>query len=139
MESEVQEKVATALTPELKQAYVDAIRILFNGVLTATPDQINERVIADVDKMLKEIATCSKALANLGFDLVYDLILDKKVEEGLKTVIENFLVRYFTLNKVKDIIQDWVLKMVSDVRFKICLDSARVNWKSRIAEDLLDL
>ena len=38
MESDVQEKTATVLTPELKQAYVDVIVLLFNNVLTATPD-----------------------------------------------------------------------------------------------------
>ena len=139
MESEVQEKASTALTPELRQAYVDAIRILFKGVLTASPDQINGQVVADVDAMIKEIARCSQAMSKLGFELIYEITLGQAVGNITESILDFILVRMAVNDKVQDIIEKWVLKLMDDFRYRPCLEAARVNWKSRVEIDLLDI
>ena len=139
MESEVQEKAATALTPELKQAYVDAIRILFNGVLTASPDQINTQIVADIDAMIGEIAKCSQAMSRLGFELIYEVTLGQAVGSVTESILDFILVRMAVNDKVQDLIEKWVLKLTDDFRYRPCLEAARVNWKSRVEIDLLDI
>ena len=139
MELEVQEKAATALTPELKQAYVDAIRILFNGVLSASPDQINDQVIADVDAMFVEIAKCSQAMSRLGFELIYELTLGMALGKITGSLIGNFFLRAKVEEKIQDKVEQWVLGLTSDFRYRPCIEGAKVNWKSKIELDLLDI
>ena len=139
MESVAQEKAAVELTPTLKQAYVDAIRILFKGVLTATPEQINSQVVADVDAMMVEIAKCSEAMSKLGFELIYEITLGKYVGSITGSVIRNIFIKSKVDQKIQGMIEDWVLKLSSDFRYRPCLEGARVNWKSKIEIDLLDI
>ena len=135
MESVAQEKAATELTPELKQDYVDVIALLFDGVITATPDQINNQVIVDVDTMMKEIAKCSQKMASFGFDVVYKLTLGSVI--GM--VIDSFIKRFATNAVVKATIKEWVKALASNYQFSACLSAAQVNWKSKVEIDLLEI
>ena len=133
----IQEK--KTLTQELKKVYADTIGILFNGVLRATPDQINDQVVTDVDKMLVEVARCSEAVSNLGFDALYELILSTPVGKAVDNIIENFFLHYKVTTKIEAVLKSWVLTLASKYQYRPCLDGARVNWKSKIELDLLDI
>ena len=135
MESEVQEKAATELTPELKQAYVDVIDLLFNGVLKAQLDQINEQVVVDIDTMMVEIAKCSQKMAEFGFDIVYKLTLGTAIGK----IVDGFIQSKGSSAAVKSTLKKWVMELASHRQFAPCLNGARVNWKSRIELDLLDI
>ncbi len=50
---------------QVKEAYAKAIEVLFGGVVQASPDDITEQVIQDVDKMISEIANCSQNIAKI--------------------------------------------------------------------------
>lgn len=50
---------------QVKEAYAKAIEVLFGGVVQASPNEITEQVIQDVDKMISEIANCSQILPRL--------------------------------------------------------------------------
>ena len=135
IESEVQEKAATELTPELRQAYVDAIEILFAGVIEADTGQISDDVIHDVDKMLVEISKCSEKISSLGFDLLYKVTLCSVIGK----VIENLILRYSTNLVVKKTLKEWVIALSSNYQFSPCLNAARINWKSKVEIDLLGI
>ena len=133
----IQEK--KMLTQELKNVYANTIGIVFNGVLRATPEQINDQVVTDVDKMLVEIAQCSKGVSSFGFDVLYQLILSNPVGKAVDNIVENFFLHYKITTKIEDVLKDWVMALASKYQYRPCLDGARVNWKSKIELDLLNI
>ena len=135
MESVAQDKAATVLTPELKRAYADVIDLQFNNVIKATPDQINQQVVDDIDTMMIEIAKCSQAMAQFGFEVVYKLTLATAVGK----IIDGFIKSKGTNAAVKFTLKKWVTELASRRQFAPCLNGARVNWKSKIELDLLDI
>lgn len=60
---------------ETKSEYVDAINILFNGVIyDVSEDRINEEVMRLTDQMIIELSKPSEVLASSGFDIIYNSI-----------------------------------------------------------------
>lgn len=132
----VTEKVG--LTSEVKQSYANVIKILFDGVLSAEPDQINDQVVEHVDTMLREIAKCSEAIKKLAFETLYSVI-NLPLGGLTSSIIMNWYINNQANGKIEDIIEEWVIALTSDYKFRPCLEGARVNWKSTIEIDLLGI
>ena len=127
------------VTSQVKQIYANLIGILFNGAVTATPDQISNQVITDVDAMMIAIAKCSQPFKEATFKVIYNVIIGKFVGKFVESIVENFILREHIEGKIEDLIQDWVLSLVKDYQFRPCVDGARLNWRSPIEIDLLGI
>jgi len=132
----------TTLTPELRQAYHDAVQTLFAGTLQSTPDDINQEVVDDIDTMMIEISKCSKAFTELGFNLIYEATVQVAVGYVISKILDGLAANYAKdkINeKLKEVLMDWVNSLMGNNQFKACINVARVNWKSKVAIDLLGL
>ena len=89
--------------------------------------------------MMIEIAKCSEAMSKLGFELIYEITLGVAVGKFTDSILKNILLRIKVNGKIQEEIENWVLKLTSDFRYRPCLEGARVNWKSKIEIDLLDI
>lgn len=60
---------------ETKAEYVDAINVLFNGVIyDVSESRINEEVMHLTDQMIIELSKPSGILASKGFDIIYNSV-----------------------------------------------------------------
>lgn len=132
----------TTLTPELRQAYHDAIQSLFGGVVQSSPSDINQAVANDIDTMIIEITKCSNALKELGFDLIYEATVNVAVGKVVSKILDGLLADYTKekINeKLKEILLDWVGTLMGKKQFQACINVARVNWRSKVTMDLMGL
>jgi hypothetical protein len=130
------------LTPELQQAYSDAIQILFGGVVESTPDDINDAVVADIDTMIKEISNCSQVLTEAAFKAIYDATVSKAVGYLLSKILDGFVkskVEGEVNDKLSELLLDWVNKLTANRKFMGCIYQARANWRSQVTIDLLGI
>lgn len=127
---------------EIQEAYVKAIEILFNGAVAATPDQISEQVIKDVDVMIREITKCSASLTELSFKLIY-----KAAMMVASPIIDDYTNNFYTRLFIKQgggkswekILLDWIKALQGNRRHMLCLITARTKWRSKIEIELLGL
>lgn len=76
---------------QVKADYAKAIEVLFGGVVQASPDDITEQVIQDVDKMIGEIANCSTNIAKIGIDIIYKATIGRAVD-AVTGYFDNILI-----------------------------------------------
>lgn len=131
------------LTPEIRHAYANAIQILFGGAVSATPDDINDAVVDDIDTMIREISKCSKDLTEFYFGFIYDATVSKAVESLVSKIFDKFIEQKIAENRLNDklseLLLNWVNQLTGNRRFVACLYQARVNWRSKVTIDLLGI
>lgn len=135
----------TTLTPELKEAYADAIGVLFNGVVTANPEDITPTVVEYVDTMLKEITKCSAAIVGLLEDMVgviYNYTLSEAVGNIIYKIRDDYAGK-MAASAVNHALKESFIKMVnaltSNKQFVGCINTARANWRSAITIELMGI
>lgn len=130
---------------QVKEAYAKAIEVLFGGVVQASPNEITEQVIQDVDKMIGEIVNCSKNIAKIGIDIIYKATIGRAVD-AVTGYFDNILIDTLldeatsnVQDKIEDLFNAWVMALISNRRFVGCLYQARRNWRSKIQIELMGL
>lgn len=128
------------LTPELQQAYSDAIQILFGGVVESTPDDINDAVVDDIDTMIVSIAQCSKEITELGFKAIYTVSLNPLIGFVLNDILKLSAQQAYPAKRtINYILKKWVEALTNNNQFAGCLYQARANWRSTVTIDLLGI
>lgn len=136
-----------------KQAYVDAISVLFDGAIQATPEQISEEVMIKVDIMISEIVNCSEKIKNFAYSTFYTFTLSHFSMYGSKYLLGKYVVPEMSLLHslfiqsgamfadyfVNKIFTAWVEALTKNRAFAGCLNVARANWRSPIEADLMGL
>lgn len=132
---------------QINEAYAKTIDILFNGAVRATPEQITPEVIEKVDKMIREIVNCSKALTELSFKLIFQATVGNNIANTVDKYVENFWVRLFfiydpagsALSPVVDVLVKWVQTLNKHRQHKFCVITARSRWRSPIEIALMGI
>ena len=130
---------------QVQEAYVKAIWVLFGGAVQATPSQITPQVIQDVDKMIVEIANCSRNIAQIGIDIIYKVTIGRVVDMAtgfFDNIVIDTLLDQATGNiqdKIETLFSEWVHRLIGNRRFVGCLYQARRNWRSKIEIELLGI
>lgn len=143
-----------------REAIVNQINTLFGGVVRAHESQITEEVALYVDQMFREITSCHEGLAPFamvleGIAKAIDFIIPDEVkvlmggmsiaeyieEKGTAHLID--LVKASKIKDAYDIISDiheiWMKYTDGDRRFQVCINVARLNWRSKIELALMGL
>lgn len=126
-------------------AYAQAINILFGGVVQARPEQITEEAIRMTDKMIAEIANCSRNIAQIGIDIIYKLTIGRVIDMAtgffdnllIDTLADQATSKY--QEKIKELFSEWVHRLIGNRRFAGCLYQARRNWRSAIEMELMGI
>ncbi|MDO4693668.1 MAG: hypothetical protein Q4A62_03445 [Eikenella sp.] len=146
-----------------KQAYAKMIHVLFGGTLQASPNQITPEVAQMVDEMFGEICKCHQRLmpfavladgvANsvmalmpeelkliFGNQSFADYLKNKGVDETVRYIKRrgiNSAVGVHNAYKVLSAFyESWVKYTDPNRKLKICIDTARLNWRSKITIEL---
>lgn len=141
------------MTQTQKEAYAKIVAVLFDGAVKPQPNQITAEVVEIADKMMSEITTCHNrlkpfaVLANgiagtaeallpgeiglvLGTTSFETYLKDKTFDEVAKALKKsNALSAYKALQAFY---QAYLQYTAADRRLKICIVTARVNWRSRM-------
>ncbi|MCG7412071.1 Uncharacterised protein [Moraxella lacunata] len=130
---------------QVKEAYAKAIEVLFGGVVQASPNEITEQVIQDVDKMISEIANCSQNIAKIGIDIIYKATIGRVVDAAtgyFDNILIDTLLDEATSDiqdKIEELFSAWIMALMGNRRFVACLYQARRNWRSKIQIELMGL
>ncbi len=135
--------MTTPTKEQVQVAYAKTIEILFNGAVTATPDQITPEVIKKVDTMIQEIAKCSKLMTELSFKLIYKAAMMAIINPLVDEYTNNFYTRLFIKQgggkSWEKVLLEWVHSLQGNRRHAACIITARSRWRSPIEIELLGL
>ena len=109
--------------------YVEFIRKVWQGSLSADTSQINSDVRSIANTVFLEIQKCSKAF--LALDITYQLFY---TASGLLDVIVNIVSGAITGS-----ISGWVDVILGNSQYRTCILTAALKWKSVMALALLGL
>lgn len=117
-----------ALTQEERETYHELVQRLYGGTVSSSPSQITEDVADIVNTILDEAVECSKAVA---------------ITQALISLLfPSTSVISFTKNLVKtgySAIMDWLAASEGNEAATACIESAKLNWRSRLELALLGM
>lgn len=138
--------------------YVDIIKKIYGDSIRVTEDQITDEVKAIVNQMLDGIQSCTLRIAPIstlahgiagaikgmtpGTDTLDPDAHLAFVEEGLKSSISEWLKKQalnFGWEFAKAYLKAWLDILVENKRLQICVNTAALNNKSRLAIALLGI
>ncbi|WP_151713385.1 hypothetical protein [Acinetobacter bereziniae] len=141
------------MTYEERQMYVSIIKKLYGNTISVSDDQISSEVAEIVDNILVSIRTCTE---NLGiftsivqgvadglqsvaefvtFNLIHDILTGKVGQQNfVSTLKENFGTAF-----VISFVTTWTDILLNNKQSTICVNTAKLNWKSALAIVLLGI
>lgn len=146
--SKIKEK---RMTLQEREMYVEIIKKLYGTSIYVDESQISNEVVEIVEKILKEIRSCS---VNLGIftsivqgladalvgtaaavpkEAVDDLLRDQEF-----TWIRNMRANYAEAF-VESFVTTWVDILTGNQQSLICVNTAKLNWKSALAMALMGI
>lgn len=146
------------MNQELKAFYVAVIKHFYGNSVYATEAQITESVAAVVDEMLDNVQTCTMRLAPLSTFVtgiaggvsgllesfgIKDAAAQRNViSESLSSSLSVWMKNkgaVFGAAFLKAYISTWFDILVKDRRMQICINTAALNYKSRVAMALMGI
>lgn len=134
---------------KIKEKYAQAIQILFDGAIEVLPDQINDEIMLCVDRMILDIAHCSKNITAFAFDTFYQFVFAHFTQHALQyalnkinpshSLLSSFIVwlgAEYSDNQLSDSLSEWVATLARKRQFIGCVYTARLKWRSRIELEL---
>ena len=139
------------MTLQEREMYVEIIKKLYGTSIYVDESQISNEVVEIVEKILKEIRSCS---VNLGIftsivqgladalvgtaaavpkEAVDDLLRDQEF-----TWIRNMRANYAEAF-VESFVTTWVDILTGNQQSLICVNTAKLNWKSALAMALMGI
>jgi len=116
-----------SLTDEQKQFYVDVIDVVWQGSMQNNEvENISDSVADKIEKVLYEIQKCSDQFSILFpiYDFIYAITYPAKwVDEMLGSPHPTTIA-------------SWINDLLANRKFKACVVTAAVNWKSSVQMDL---
>ena len=118
------------------EMYADVINELFDGAMqNVTPDLINDNVKYVADKMVTDIAQCSKGFRKLEFDLIYSATVGNLFGKLLEEIVKNGFARDYVASEIGNFLET----LLPNVRYKTCVMAARSKYRSQMEIALLGL
>ncbi|CAF1081425.1 unnamed protein product [Rotaria sordida] len=108
--------------------YHKLIQWIWGGVVRSSPDQINNECINIVNIVLDNVIECSKRLA-MTEELIEEIFPLFKPIKMTKKIYRLF----------KELIQEWIEASRDENVYQVCLDTAKLKWRSPIEIALSDL
>lgn len=136
-----------AISPsETKQMYAQAVNVLFGGTIAVTADEITNEVIVLTDTMITEIANCSRNITKIGFEIIYKVTVGRVIDAGVNAFSNNLLSEIL-INEATDDIQEeikttlenWVYALMGNRRFLMCINAAKLRYRSPLVIALMGL
>lgn len=146
--SKIKEK---RMTLQEREMYVEIIKKLYGTSIYVDESQISNEVVEIVEKILKEIRSCSVSLgiftsivqgladalvgtaAAVPKEAVDDLLRDQEF-----TWIRNMRANYAEAF-VESFVTTWVDILTGNQQSLICVNTAKLNWKSALAMALMGI
>jgi len=121
-----------SLTHEEKTQYVAAINAIWPNMgnsLNAV-ENINDDVVYYVDQALHSIRQCSEAFALIeaAYSIFYAVPPPTSWKDLLKDAIEN------SVN-----VKKWIDALRGKVQYKVCVETAALNWRSAVTGALMGI
>lgn len=118
------------LTYEEKELYVAFIQTVYQGAIPVTANDISPEVVEIADKMLNAIVQCSRQMAVT--HAVYSVFYGK-VPISIGQILK--LLGKAAAQSVKS----WIKTGLSDRRYKSCISSVALNWRSPLQMALMGI
>lgn len=139
------------MTLQERQMYVNIIKKLYGTTIYVDESQITDEVVEIVETILKEIRNCTKSLG-IFISIVQGLAdaLQATAEALPKEIIEDMLKdqdlewirnmrKNFTEAFVESFVTTWINILTGAQQSTICVNTAKLNWKSALAIALLGI
>jgi hypothetical protein len=118
------------LTQKDKQAIVDAIEVIFNGAVYATPDQITDEVADMVTKIINEISSATKKI-KYTYGGVFSILYLGLPVTGIIAGIQKLLLG--------QLLALWFREITQYIGLRSSLVTAAARWRSPIELALMGL
>ena len=115
------------LTAELRQSYIEVIHKIQPALSNFTADDVTEEVANHMDSVLNSIVRCSNQMA-LVHELFEEFYMPFKINKWRKLI-----------KKVSELYQDWRDRLEEQPRYKSCIATAALNWRSTIEMALMGM
>lgn len=141
------------MTNEERQMYVSIIKKLYGNTISVSDDQISDEVAEIVNNILVSIRTCT---GNLGiftsivqgvadglrsvaefvtFNLIHDILTGKVGQNNFVSSLKESFGTAFVISFVTT----WTDILLNNKQSTICVNTAKLNWKSALAIALLGI
>lgn len=139
------------MTLQERQMYVNIIKKLYGTTIYVDESQITDEVVEIVETILKEIRNCTKnlgifisivqgladALQATGEALPEEIIDDMLKDQNLEWIRN--MRKNFTEAFVESFVTTWINILTGAQQSTICVNTAKLNWKSALAIALLGI
>ncbi len=119
-----------AMTLKDKENMVKVIRGFYGNAVASTPEQISEEVVGILDKMVKEIASCTRKVKFLvdTYEFLY-------TGSPMKTLFTRLPTK-FAKTSIDNIISNWTKDAKKQFATRACVNATLVKWRSPLQRAL---